>query len=85
MESIIPLGDKVVVLPKDSESISKGGIIIPDTAKEKPQIGVVFASNKNSDLKEGDNVLYGKFCGTEIELNGKEYLMMSENEIFAII
>ena len=85
-----PLGDRVVVKPLPSEEVSKGGIILPDTAKEKPQEGkVVAAGNGKKDepmeLKIGDTVLYGKYSGTEINVEGKEYLMMRQSDVLAVI
>jgi chaperonin GroES len=88
--NITPLADRVVIEPMTAESKTASGIFIPDSAKEKPQQGVVVAAGKgNADqpltVKVGDNVLYGKFAGTELNLNGKDYLIMQENEILAII
>ena len=87
---IKPLADRVVVLPAPAEQKTKSGIIIPDTAKEKPQNGVVVAAGlgKKDELiivKVGDNVLYGKYSGTEITLDGQEYLIMRESDILAIV
>ena len=90
---IKPLADRVVVKPLEEESKTKAGIIIPDTAKEKPQKGTVIAVGlgKFSELsgnripmraKVGDNVLYGKYAGTEIIIDGKEYLIMRQDDIF---
>jgi chaperonin GroES len=89
-QMIKPLGDRVVVEPAPAESVTATGIIIPDTAKEKPQKGTVVAipdENKDNKItvKAGDQVLYGKFAGTEITLGGKEYLIMHESDILAII
>lgn len=88
--SIKPLADRVLVEPAAAEEKTIGGIIIPDTAKEKPQKGtVVAAGNGKKDepmtVKAGDQVLYGKYAGTEITVDGKEYLIMRESDIFAII
>ncbi len=88
--SIKPLADRVLVEPATAEEKTAGGIIIPDTAKEKPQKGTVVAvgSGKKDEpltVKEGDAVLYGKYAGTEITLDGKEYLMMRESDIYAIV
>ncbi|MCE2786589.1 MAG: co-chaperone GroES [Bacteroidota bacterium] len=85
-----PLADRVLVEPAPAEEKTVGGIIIPDTAKEKPQRGkVVAAGNGKKDepmtVKAGDTVLYGKYAGTEITIEGKEYLIMRESDIFAII
>lgn len=88
--NIKPLADRVLVEPAVAEEKTAGGIIIPDTAKEKPQKGIVVAvGNGKKDepitVKEGDTVLYGKYAGTEITYEGKEYLIMRESDIYAII
>lgn len=88
--SITPLADRVVVEAAAAETKSAGGIIIPDTAKEKPQKGKVVAvgtGKKDEPLtvKNGDVVLYGKYAGTEITVDGKEYLIMRESDIVAIV
>ena len=88
--NIKPLADRVVVEPAAAEEKTAGGIIIPDTAKEKPQKGKVLAvGNGKPDepmtVKVGDTVLYGKYSGTEISIDGGEYLMMREADIFAIV
>jgi chaperonin GroES len=88
--SIKPLADRVVVEPAPAEATTAGGIIIPDTAKEKPQRGTVVAvGNGKKDepmtVKVGDTVLYGKYAGTEVSIDGKDYLMMRESDIFAIV
>jgi len=88
--NIKPLADRVVVEPAPAEEKTAGGIIIPDTAKEKPQKGTVVAvgSGKKDEpltVKVGDKVLYGKYAGTEINIDGKEYLIMRESDIYAII
>jgi len=85
-----PINDRVVVRPAAAEEKTKGGIIIPDTAKEKPQRGTVIAvgpGKKDEPLtvKVGDTVLYGKYAGTEIQLEGKDYLIMRESDILAVI
>ena len=87
--NIQPLGDRVLVLPAPAEE-KIGGIIIPDTAKEKPLRGkIVAAGNGTKDeeiiLKEGDQVLYGKYAGTELEFDGEKYLMMRQSDVLAII
>ena len=87
---IKPLADRVVVKPGEAEEKVKGGIIIPDTAKEKPQQGEVVAvgkgtKNEPATVKIGDTVLYGKFAGTELKLKGNDYLIMRESDIFAIL
>lgn len=88
--NIKPLGDRVVVEPAEAETKTATGIIIPDTAKEKPQNGIVVAvgpGKKDEPLtvKEGDRVLYGNYAGTKISIDGKDYLIMNESEIFAIV
>ena len=84
-----PLEDRVVVESKELEEKSVGGIIIPDTAKEKPQIGEVIAVGTDEDLKKmvkvGDRVLYGKYGGTEVEIENKKYLIISKSDLLAII
>lgn len=87
---IQPLGDRVLIKPLAAEEKTAGGIIIPDTAKEKPLKGQVVAVGKGLDekgltVKVNDTVLYGKFVGTEITLEGTDYLIMQETEILAII
>jgi len=88
--SIKPLADRVLVKPAAAEEKTIGGIIIPDTAKEKPLKGeVIAAGNGTKDeemiLKPGDNVLYGKYAGTEIEWNGEQFLIMRQSDVLAII
>ena len=88
--NIQPLGDRVVVEPAAAEEKTSSGIIIPDTAKEKPQQGVVLAvGNGKPDepltVKVGDVVLYGRYGGTELKLDGKDLLMMRESDIFGIL
>ena len=87
---ITPIADRVVVEPTAAETTTASGIIIPDTAKEKPQRGTIVAvgTDKKDEpmtVKSGDTVLYGKYAGTEITVEGKEYLIMRESDIFAII
>ena len=87
--NIKPLADRVLILPAPTEE-KVGGIIIPDTAKEKPLRGkVVAAGNGTKDeemiLKEGDTVLYGKYAGTELEYEGTKYLMMRQSDVLAVI
>ena len=87
--TIKPLADRVLVLPAQAEE-KVGGIIIPDTAKEKPQRGkVVAVGNGTKDeemiLKVGDEVLYGKYAGTELENEGEKYLMMRQSDVFAVV
>jgi len=88
--NIKPIADRVVVEPALAEQKTAGGIIIPDTAKEKPQKGLIVAVGKGKKdepmtVKVGDSVLYGKYAGTEITIDGKEYLIMKESDIYAII
>lgn len=88
--NIKPLADRVLVEPEPAEEKTSSGIIIPDTAQEKPQKGTVMAVGQGKKdepltVKEGDNVLYGKYAGTEITLDGKEYLIMREADIYAIV
>jgi len=85
-----PLADRVLVEAAAAELKTSGGIIIPDTAKEKPQKGkIVAVGNGKPDepmtVKKGDTVLYGKYSGTEITIDGKDYLIMKESDIFAIV
>ena len=87
---IKPLSDRVVVESCNAETKTSSGIIIPDTAQEKPQEGIVVAvgSGKKDEpmtVKNGDRILYGKYSGTEIKFNGKEYLIMKESDILAVI
>ena len=88
--NIKPLSDRVLVEPMEAETTTASGIIIPDNAKEKPQKGTVVAvGNGKKDepmtVKIGDTVLYGKFAGTELKLDGKDFLMMRESDILAIV
>ena len=88
--SITPLHDRVIVKPAAAEEKTAGGIIIPDTAKEKPQRGTVLAAGPGKKdepvtVKAGDTVLYGKYSGTEFKYEGKDYLIMREDEIYAIL
>jgi chaperonin GroES len=88
--SIRPLADRVIVEPAAAETKTASGIIIPDTAQEKPQRGTIVAvGNGKPDepmtVKVGDSVLYGKYAGTEFKLDGKDYLIMRESDIFAIV
>lgn len=87
---IQPLADRVLVEPAPAEEKTMGGIIIPDTAKEKPQRGTVVAVGQGKKdepmtVKVGDKVLYGKYAGTELSLEGKDYLIMRESDIVAVI
>jgi chaperonin GroES len=93
--NLTPLYDRVIVRPSEPEEVTKGGIIIPDTAKEKPMQGEVVAIGNGKvtedgkvlplSVKVGDKVLYGKYAGTEIKIDGEDYLIMRESDIFAII
>ena len=93
--SIKPLGDRVLVEATEEKEQVKGGVIIPDTAKEKPQEGKVIAVGNGKvldngerqplDLKKGDKILYGKYSGTEVKIDEKEYLIMHENDVLAKI
>lgn len=88
--SIKPLADRVLIEPAPAETKTVGGIIIPDTAKEKPLQGTVVAVGQGTKdeemiLKEGDVVLYGKYAGTELEHEGKKYLVMRQSDVVAIL
>lgn len=88
--TIKPLSDRVLIEPAAAETKTASGIFIPDTAKEKPQKGTVVAAGKGKKdepmtVKIGDTVLYGKYAGTELKLDGKDYLIMREDDILAII
>ena len=88
--SITPLHDRVIVKPAPAEEKTAGGIIIPDTAKEKPQKGTVVAAGPGKkdepmSVKNGDTVMYGKYAGTEITVEGQDYLIMRESDILAIV
>jgi chaperonin GroES len=92
---IQPLGDRVLVKPVEQKETKRGGIIIPDTAKEKPQEGLVVATGKGKttddgktlamDVKAGDKILYGKYSGNEIKLDGEDYLIMHQDDILGIL
>lgn len=92
--NLTPLHDRVIVKPAQAEEMTKGGLIIPDTVKEKPQRGEVIAigAGKIAEdgkvtplaVKVGDSVLYGKYSGTEVSVDGVDYLIMRESDIFAI-
>jgi len=93
--NVKPMEDRVVVKPMDAEQKTAGGIIIPDNAKEKPQKGEVVAVGPGKvnekgqkiemTLKKGDKILYGKYSGTEITMDGKEYLIVRESDVLAIL
>ena len=90
-----PLGDRVIVKPIEKKDEVRSGLIIPDTAKEKPQEGEIIAAGKGKiaedgklipmDVKAGDKILYGKYSGTEIKLEGQEYLIMHQDDILGIV
>jgi chaperonin GroES len=90
-----PLGDRVVIKPSPKEEVTKSGLVIPDTAKEKPQEGTILAvgpgkldedgKRVHMDVKVGDKVLYAKYAGTEIKLEGEEHLIVKESDILAIV
>lgn len=92
---IHPVGDRVVVKPAAKEEVTKSGIVIPETAKEKPQEGVVVAVGSGKllengtrsplEIKEGDHILHTKYGGTEFVLDGEEYLVLRENDILAVL
>jgi chaperonin GroES len=92
---IRPLHDRIVVKREEEKEVKKGGIIIPDTAKEKPQEGKVIAVGKGRlnedgkkiplDVKAGDKILFGKYSGSEVKLDDEEYLIMKEDDVLAII
>ncbi len=87
---IRPLADRVLIEPKEAETKTASGIYIPDTAKEKPQQGVVLAAGPGKkdepmEVKVGDNVLYGKYAGTEVTVDGKTYLIVKQSDILAIL
>lgn len=93
--TLTPLHDRVIVKASQPEEVTSGGIIIPDTAKEKPQQGEIIAVGQGKtaedgklipmQLKAGDKVLYGKYSGTEVSVDGSDYLIMRESDVFAII
>ncbi len=92
---IRPLADRVVIKPAEAEEKTKGGIIVPDTAKDKPVKGEIKAAGPGKttedgkriplEVKVGDKVLYGKYSGTEVTIDGEDYLIMRESEVFAIL
>ncbi len=93
--NVKPLGDRILVKPMQAEEKTKGGILIPDTAKEKPQQGEVVAVGQGKTLETGevkklevkvkDKVLYGKYSGTEVTVEGEEYLIIREDDVLAIV
>jgi chaperonin GroES len=90
-----PLGDRVVIEPTPREEMTKSGIVLPDTAKEKPQEGTIIAAGPGAfdnegkrmamDVKKGDKVLYAKYAGTEFKIDGEELLIVSQKDILAIV
>ena len=90
-----PLGDRVLIQPVAREEMTKSGIVLPDTAKEKPQEGIILAAGpgkilddgkrEQMDVKEGDRVLYSKYAGTEFKVDGEELLIVSQKDILAIV
>ena len=85
-----PLADRVIIQPAAAEEVTVAGIIIPDSAKEKPLKGTVLAvgtgtKDEEMVLKEGDTVLYGKYAGTEVELDGEKVIIMRQNEVLAVV
>jgi len=93
--SLKPLGDRVVIEPTPKEEVTKSGIVLPDTAKEKPQEGTIIAVGAGKlddkgvrqplEVKEGLKVLYAKYAGTEFKVDGKEYIILSEKDILAVV
>ena len=87
--NVKPLADRVLVEPKEAETKTASGLFIPDTAKEKPQAGTVVAvgpgkKDEPMELKVGDKVLYGKYAGTELNVDGKIYIMMRQSDVMAV-
>jgi chaperonin GroES len=90
-----PLGDRVVVKPSPKEEVTKSGIVLPDTAKEKPQEGTILAVGPGKidengkrvemEVKEGDKVLYAKYSGTEVKIEGEDLLILSERDLLAVV
>jgi len=90
-----PLGDRVVIKPVPREEMTKSGIVLPDTAKEKPQEGIILAAGpgkilddgkrEQMDVKEGDRVLYSKYAGTEFKVEGEDLLIVSQKDILAVV
>ncbi len=95
MANLKPLGDRIVVLPADRETVTASGIVLPDTIKEKPQEGTVIAVGPGKlldtgervppEIEQGARVLYSKYSGTEFKLDDKEYLILSERDVLAVI
>ncbi|NJK28080.1 MAG: co-chaperone GroES [Coleofasciculaceae cyanobacterium SM2_3_26] len=95
VSSVSPLGDRVFIKVSESEEKTAGGILLPDNAKEKPQVGEVVSvgpgkrqddgSRMELDVKVGDKVLYSKYAGTDVKLSGEEYVLLSEKDILAVV
>lgn len=95
MQKIRPLGDRVIVRREEEEKVSKGGILIPDSAKEKPQMGTVVSvgpgvylengDRRAIDLKKGDRVVFGKYSGTEVKISDEDLLVLREEDIMGVI
>ncbi len=95
MPTVRPLGDRILVKRLESESKTKGGIIIPDTAKEKPQEGLVVAVGPGAPradggrrellVKSGDRILFGKYAGTEVKIDGSDHLILSESDVLGVL
>ena len=95
MATFTPLGERIVIKPMEQETQTRGGILLPDTAKEKPQEGEIVAvgpgkvnddgSRSPMEVKAGDRVLYGKYSGTEVTVDGDEYLILRESDVLAIV
>lgn len=88
--NVKPLADRVIIRPAQAEEVTAAGIIIPDSAKEKPLKGTVIAvgpgtKDETMELKDGDTVLYGKYAGTELEIEGDKVLIMRQSEVLAIL
>ena len=88
--NVKPLADRVLVEPKEAETKTASGLFIPDTAKDKPQAGTVVAvgpgkKDEPMELKVGDKVLYGKYAGTELNVDGKIYIMMRQSDVMAVV
>lgn len=88
--NVKPLADRVIIQPTPAEEVTVAGIIIPDSAKEKPLKGTVLAAGPGTkdeamELKVGDTVLYGKYAGTEVEIDGEKVLIMRQNDVLAIL
>ncbi|MAE75530.1 MAG: co-chaperone GroES [Planctomycetes bacterium] len=93
--TIVPLGDRVLIQRVDAEDVTKGGIVLPDTAKEKPKEGIVVSTGKGKlmddgkhaalTVKKNDRVIFSSYAGTEVKIEGGDYMIMSEDEILAVI